>query len=565
MAKLHRFHREGEGSPDIMSSREKLAKCLESHVVDKKPGFDGSSEQRSKIASSKVGAVDSAISRCYPPLEVEHLKLDGGKIVVMVGPNGSGKSTILDAILEQRNASFDEGASGYGKGVHGKDTIRISRLDQEEVLSSIQGLEVAEVLDLIVDHYKSEFPVVWEDPDKHDANLLNQEAEQRIDELVSKAIDLFEMDLFIDRKVDELSGGEKTKLSLLMLLASEPDVLLLDEPTNHLDLESIAKLTGLFETYKKAGVSIVCTSHVEWFLEKVGKDGTIELQMDKEGRQVISSKSPYKNFKKREHKEPIIKEPVVWRCGMPENSTSPFDASRSITIEDSPLKEVDMPAIYPGDIHVFSGKNGTGKTKLMNEMVYGSGKSGMERDKSANVAYLPQFWPKEVTDGTVEDFFRWVVGGTNPHSDATINQFARELRKMNFGNGIRTVERESLSTFSGGEQRLLWFIAASMIEGTNTLVLDEPSNHMDEATMGMVVQAIRDFPGTVVLSSHDLRLMEELQKDPGKTRQGKGLRNILFTREGDTTTIESIDESPLDYANDVIANSKKKAKRMKVA
>jgi len=96
------------------------------------------------------------------------------------------------------------------------------------------------------------------------------------------------------------------------------------------------------------------------------------------------------------------------------------------------------------------------------------------------------------------------------------------------------------------------------------LILDEPSNHMDEPTMLKVVEAIRNFPGAIVLSTHDLRLMDALQKNPGKTRQGRGVTNMIFARTGDTTTIKKSDVPPLEFAQQTISDARKKAGRVRV-
>ncbi len=187
----------------------------------------------------------------------------------------------------------------------------------------------------------------------------------------------------------------------------------------------------------------------------------------------------------------------------------------------------------------------------------------IRREKGTQVAYLPQFWPEQIAKGTVENFFLWVKEQVNRHSDKTAERFKKELRQVGFGSGTRDILREPITSFSGGEQRLLWFVAASIFEGTNVLVLDEPSNHMDEATMHSVLTAIQDFPGSVILSTHDLRLMEELEKHSGKSRNG--VQNIVFIRDGDDAVLVKSDESPLEYANATFEQGRKKAGRVKVA
>ena len=352
-------------------AREALLSCLRDHVVDIRPSWTGKETDRTLAAGNPVAAFDCAVYRCDPPLRLgSRFMLEGGKSVVLVGPNGAGKSTILDAIMDRRHAGFADGSHGYGKGVHAKETLRISRLDQEELLSSISQLTTQEVLDMTMAHYKSQFPVNWDDweEDAYDRNMANQDAEQRIETLIDQVVKLFEVEQFLGRKVSELSGGERTKLSLLMTLASEPDVLLLDEPTNHLDLESIAKLTGLFQSYVRGGVSVLNVSHVEWFLDMVGTDGTIELSMDRDSREAVQSTSPHRKFKKKEKRRAAISGSIEWGPSAKEPISNLFMADAKLTVPRSPLSKIDLPTFQGGAITVFSGKNGTGKTKLMVEL-----------------------------------------------------------------------------------------------------------------------------------------------------------------------------------------------------
>jgi ATPase subunit of ABC transporter with duplicated ATPase domains len=557
-------HAAQEAKESKGGSREKLKRCLDNHVVDITPEWIGSDKLRSTYGGDAVAAVESSINRCDPPLNIPKLTLEHGKSVVLVGPNGAGKSTILDAIMDRRGAGFDTGSHGYGAGTHGKETMRVSRLDQEELLGDVSDLKAGDVIKTATEHFIAQFPVDWEDAEAYDRNLINQEAEQRIQQLVSQVVQLFEAVQFLDRKVSELSGGERTKLSLLMVLASEPDILLLDEPTNHLDLESIAKLTGLFDTYKRAGVSIVNVSHVEWFLDMVGEDGTIELTYTPTQREAVQSGSAYRKFKKKERRKAAIKESIIWsKLPTKQAVGSLFMTNETISIPRSPLKDVDAPLFVAGDIAVLSGKNGTGKTKLMQELA-DPHSTIMQRDKGTQTTYLPQLWPEEIMNGTVKDFFNWVKEQSNPFSEVSPSQLQKELQRLGLGSERASPLQEPFSHFSGGEQRLLWFTCASIIEGTDALILDEPSNHMDEPTMLKVVEAIRNFPGAIILSTHDLRLMSALENDPGKTRQGRGITNFIFNRTGQESSIEKSPVAPLAFAQQTIAKSRKQAGRVKV-
>lgn len=548
-------------------SMEKIKSYFRKHVVDVKPGWEGGKELKKSVAGGLMGAAETKILRCNPNLEIPKLSFIGGKSIALIGPNGSGKSTLFDAFMGKEDIAFSGGIYGHNKGVHGKESLRIARLNQEEVLSDVKELKVEEVLSLATEHFEQEFPVDWENADAFEQNLINQDAGQRIEELMSRVENLFEINMFKGRKVGELSGGEKTKLSLLMLLVSEPDVLFLDEPTNHLDLESVAKLTALFEKYKQAGVSVVNVSHVEWFLEMAGQDGTVEIKFNDKQRTVISSGSPYKNYIKKEPETNLIQNDIKWNKEYVQKNGQPLfqqSSVETISVPKSPLKNIKLPAVQVGDLVVFSGKNGTGKTKLMEELADKKSKI-VKKDKGIQIAYMPQFWPDEIAKGTVGEFFLWIKNNTNPHSNKQESRFVKELRDLGFSYSDKNVLNKKLSSLSGGEQRLLWFAAASIFEGTDALILDEPTNHLDGATMKRVLNAIRNFDGAIILSTHDLRLMKELEKYAGKTREGRGIRNVVFDRnENDSTTIKESKQGPAGYAGAVMEKAKKEAGRIKV-
>lgn len=553
---------------ETKSELNTLTEVLTNHIVDLKPDWSGNKEIKSKYSDNLFAAQESEILRTTPPLEIEKLNIEKGKSVVLIGPNGSGKSTLFDAIMGIRKADFNGGSFGNFKGVHGKESLRIARLDQEELLDGIENQTVKDVMDFVVEHFKKDFPVDWENPEADfDANMANQDAQTRIDELVGKAGKLFEIEHFMSRKIGELSGGERTKISLMMILGSEPDLLLLDEPTNHLDLESIAKLTGLFENYKKAGVGIVSSSHVDWFLDMVGRDGTMEIMQSKEKRELVSSNSPHDKFTKRENSSGIMEGDLNWNQPkqMKNQGISLFKVSNEISIPESPLKNIEMPTIRVGDLVVFSGKNGTGKTKLM-EQIAGIGERDiLEKEKGMQIAYMPQFWPDEVAEGNVRVFFNWIKESINPHTDIEENRFMKELRNLNFkSDATKSLLEKPLASLSGGEQRLLWFVGASIIEGTDALVLDEPTNHMDKRTAKIATEAIKNFKGAVILSTHDLRLMEALEENPGQTRVGKRTTHVLFQRGKNGTELEISRQSPSSYAKETISQSQSSAKRLKV-
>jgi ATP-binding cassette, subfamily F, member 3 len=564
-----------ETEPNHEEVLASLTEMIDEHVIDFPLEETGNKEKIGGIRSDAVGAIDVVVNRCDPQLEIPELRLQRGKSFVLIGPNGAGKSTVFDSIMDVRNASMNtqhgKGAVSYGESVHVRDSLRISRLNQEEILSELDDVPVDLIIEKVKEYFKYEFPVDWNDEDKFDDNMKNQEAQQRIDELSDQFTRLFEMEEFMNRRVDELSGGERTKLTLLMTLLSEPDVLLLDEPTNHLDLSSIAKLSGLFEAYKKSGVSILSVSHVDWFLQEAGNDGVIEIESDAKERKLNVYSSPYKkvikNRARQEHH--IVDEEISW---MPHSKQTPDNlistSQDEVTVKDSPLEDIHVETLNRGDVWVLGGNNGTGKTKLMESIL--TDRKTFNREKGATIAYLPQFWPEDIADGDLENFFYWLRDMANPGSQITSASFKRAIRDIGFnleGKSMSTSNllKQEVDSFSGGEQRLLWFIAVSCLENVDALFLDEPTNHMDQHLQGVITRAIQEFPGAVVFSTHDVNLLDSISNDIGnKIGGGLAPKNMVLTKTNGKTEISVSDEKPNEYMNRVFDEAQRQSGRISI-
>ncbi len=555
--------------------QESFRRYKKNHIVDMKPEDLGNAVLTSELKDGAFGCKEVVINRADPSITIPIIKLEQGKHVVMIGPNGAGKSTIFDAIMDVNQANFSsthgKGALHYRKGVHEKPTTRIARLNQEEMLQSLDNATVFDVIDQAKELYKLEFPIDWENIEKFEENTKHEAICQRIDELSQKIDALFSISEFIDRKIKELSGGERTKLSLLMILLSEPDILLLDEPTNHLDLESLSKLLGIIDAYKRHGVAIVSVSHVDTYLRDAGKDGVIEISADDTKRTVHQSNAPYQTYIKDGARKPytMVSNPIQWRSqNKPSSEAIVGPTQETITIPNSPIVDAKIPALLHGEVRVLVGNNGSGKTKLMEVMgLKEEGRKIMQRGKGVNIAYLPQFWPESLQNATLADFFLYIKTNVDPNGDATSNQFREAILDSGFKSGKKDTAQllnRKLHSFSGGEQRFLWFIAVSVMPKVDALLLDEPTNHMDQNIQQFIMKAMRDFKGSVMFASHDLRLIKDIADNCGEKAGNVGIRTLLLEKKKGKTTLQFVSQRPDVFIRGNMEKAKEAGRRIKI-
>ena len=476
------------------------------------------------------------------------LQVDERDRIALVGKNGAGKSTLLKILVGEEEPTSGE--------INKKRDLSLSYLAQDSRFESSNTIydEMLHVFDDLRKTEKSLRQMELEMGEKTGADLdkLMQDYDRLSEEFRQAGGFTYEADIrailngfkfdesMWQMKIEELSGGQNTRLALAKMLLEKPNLLVLDEPTNHLDIETIAWLENYLANYSGA---LLIVSHDRYFLDKVA---TITLDLTKHSLdRYVGNYSSFveqkeqkllteaKNYEKQQKEIAALEDFVnrnlvrasttkraqsrrkqlekMERLDKPEAGTKSahmtfhsdkISGNVVLTVEEAAVGYDDQILSEPINLDIrkmnavaIVGPNGIGKSTLIKSIVgqipfiKGEARFGA----NVEVGYYDQTQSKLTPHNSVLDEL-WNDFKLTPEVEIR-NRLGAFLFS---GDDVK----KTVGMLSGGERARLLLAKLSM-ENNNFLILDEPTNHLDIDSKEVLENALIDFDGTLLFVSHD--------------------------------------------------------------
>jgi energy-dependent translational throttle protein EttA len=496
------------------------------------------------------------VSKIVPPKKqiIKDISLSffPGAKIGLLGLNGSGKSTVL-RIMAGADKEFD-GEVQWEPGVSIGYLPQEPQLDPDKTVREEVEAGLGEVME--AQKKLEDIYAAYAEPDADFDKLAEEQA--RLEAIIATSGSDAETQLEIaadalrlppwDAKIGPLSGGEKRRVALCKLLLSRPDMLLLDEPTNHLDAESVEWLEQFLVRFPG---TVVAVTHDRYFLDNAA-EWILELDRghgipwkgnysswleQKEARLETEQKQVDAHMKAMKQELDWVRQNPKARQAKSKARLSRFEEMSTFEYQKrNETQEIFIPpgdrlgdkviefngvskgfgdrllidnlsfAIPPGAIVGVIGPNGAGKSTLF-RMVMGKEKpdSGdIDIGPTVKIAAVDQ--SREGLDNS-KTVFDEIAEGRDILAVGKFEMPARAyLGRFNFKGGD---QQKIVGNLSGGERGRL-HLAKTLIAGANVLLLDEPSNDLDVETLRALEDALLEFPGCVLVTSHDRWFLDRI-------------------------------------------------------
>ncbi|MBI5915113.1 MAG: ABC-F family ATP-binding cassette domain-containing protein [Bacteroidetes bacterium] len=478
-----------------------------------------------------------------------NLQVHKGQKVALIAKNGSGKTTLMKVVAGQ------EPGEGENSKVQLRRDVRVGYLPQDpEFYHAHNALEAVFDSDSETIRTIRRYELAILHPDQ-EAEL--QAALSRMDDL--KAWDfeskvkeiLFKLNITnLEQSVTTLSGGQKKRIALAKLLIEDPEFLILDEPTNHLDLDMIEWLEGYLS---QPNLTLFMVTHDRYFMERIC-DTIFELDRG----ELYKYTGGYSDFLEKkalrmenegielDKTQKVFKKELEWMRRSPKARTTKANAriERFNEIEEKASKRIEKDEIQIDlkgqrlggkilELHYISkaygslkivdnfhykfkkgervgivGKNGVGKSTLLH-MLNGDERPDTGRIVAGETVVIGYYTQEGMnlggSDKRAIDFIKDIAEYIPLEKGQKLTAAAL-LERFLF---TRDQQQVYISQLSGGERRRLYLLSILM-RNPNFLILDEPTNDLDVITLNILEEWLLEFPGCVVIVSHDRFLLDKL-------------------------------------------------------
>lgn len=490
----------------------------------------------------------------------------------LIGTNGTGKTSLLNII-----AGIDS-SDGDRQTVFYPTDYRIGYLSQaaefSDELTVLQAVfQGNSPLIQTVRAYEEALIELGENGEDPDVQKRYAKAEEQMNKedawttdtnakIILQKLGISEL----DKKISTLSGGQKKRVSLAQVLIDEPDLLLLDEPTNHLDYEAIEWLENYLKQYRGA---LLMVTHDRYFLDRVA-NRIFELSFGKlyeykgnyEAYVLEKAERDRVEVEQEEKRKRLYKQELAWmRAGVQARGTKQqarinrFEdlkenlyqvnqeddlelnlatqrlGKKVLEIKDGSYRINDQTLLEHLDLLIQSrerlgitGKNGAGKSTLLNILAgripLDSGT--MSIGETVHLAYYTQENEEMAPDKRMIAYLQEAAEEAKTADGSQIG-VAELLERFLFP---RFMHGTLIGKLSGGEKRRL-FLLKLLIQQPNVLLLDEPTNDLDIATLTILEDYFRSFPGAVITVSHDRYFLDKVA-DKLLVFQGNGKQELYY-------------------------------------